>query len=97
MNHQPVSRRTYLLVYLSLLVLLAATVGAAFFDAGWLNPVIALTIAATKAVLVILFFMHVRASSAIVRIFALLGFFWLGILIFLTMGDYLTRIWLPPV
>jgi cytochrome c oxidase subunit 4 len=80
-----------LLVYLALLLLLAATIGVAFVDLGFLNPLIAVTIAIIKAVLVILFFMHVRGSSQLTRVFVLAGFFWLLILVGLTFTDYLTR------
>jgi cytochrome c oxidase subunit 4 len=84
-------RRTYFFVYVALMLLLAATIGAAFVDLGPLNWLIAVSIAMVKAVLVILFFMHVRASSQIVRIFVIAGFFWLAILVGLTLTDYLTR------
>ena len=84
--------RAYVFVYLGLLVLLAATIGAARIDLGVFNTVIAIIIAATKAVLVILFFMHVRGSDPLTRVFVVLGFFWLSILIGLTLTDYLTRI-----
>ena len=84
-------RRTYFLVYLALMLLLAATIGVAMIDLGPLNWLIAVSIAVVKAVLVILFFMHVRASRQAVRIFVIAGFFWLAILIGLTLTDYLTR------
>jgi cytochrome c oxidase subunit 4 len=84
-------RRTYFFVYLALMLLLAVTIGAALIDLGPLNWFIAVSIAILKAVLVILFFMHVRAGSQLVRIFAIAGFFWLAILIGLTLTDYLTR------
>jgi cytochrome c oxidase subunit 4 len=54
--------------------------------------VVALVIAAVKALLVILFFMHVRyESQKMAWVFVIAGFFWLGILLALTMTDYLTR------
>jgi cytochrome c oxidase subunit 4 len=84
-------RRTYLFVYIALMVLLGATIGAAFIDLGPVNWLIAMSIAIVKAVLVILFFMHVRASSQLVRVFVIAGFFWLAILIGLSLTDYLTR------
>jgi cytochrome c oxidase subunit 4 len=84
-------RRNYFFVYLALMLLLAATIGAAMIDLGPLNWLIAISIAIVKAVLVILFFMHVRASSQVVRVFAIAGFFWLAILIGLSLTDYLTR------
>jgi cytochrome c oxidase subunit 4 len=92
MNREITPRKTYLFVYLGLLALLAATIGASNLDLGILNTVIALVIAGVKAVLVILFFMHVRGSSQVTRVFVVLGYFWLAILIGLTLTDYLTRI-----
>ncbi len=87
--------RTYLLVGAALLVLLALTVLAASVDLGPFNTVIAVTIAVIKALLVILFFMNVRRSSRITWIYVLIGFFWLVLLFGLTLGDYITRPWLP--
>ncbi len=87
--------RTYLLVGAALLILLALTVLAATLDLGPFNTVIAITIAACKALLVILFFMNVRRSSRITWIYVIIGFFWLVLLFGLTLGDYITRPWLP--
>lgn len=89
----PDSRRVYFLVYLALLMLLGATVAIAYIELGSLNTLLALAIAITKAVLVILYFMHVRESDVLTRIFVAAGFVWLLILIGLTLSDYLTRGW----
>ncbi len=83
--------RTYLLIFASLMVLTAITVGVAFLDLGVLNDVVALAIAMLKATLVILFFMHVRHSRTMTKLTLVAAFFWLAILIGLTMADYLTR------
>lgn len=92
MEHPVLPARTYLLVFMALLVLAGATVGIAFVDLGDLvNSLLALAIAAIKALLVILFFMHVRYSSQLTKLFVLAGFFWLFILVGLTLTDYLTR------
>jgi cytochrome c oxidase subunit 4 len=48
-----------------------------------------------KAVIIILFFMHVRYSSRVIWIFVCAGFFWLVIMFVLTMGDYMTRAYMP--
>ena len=61
--------------------------------AGSLNVIAALTIATCKAVLVVLFFMHVKYSTRLTWAVVLGSIFWLGILLTLTMGDYLTRSW----
>src|SRR5215208_3934020 len=85
------SPKMYFLVFGALLVLTFATWLVAQVDLGWANDVVALAIAVTKALLVILFFMHVRHSTRMTVLTALAGFFWLGILIFLTLNDYKTR------
>src|SRR5258708_34087122 len=69
------------------------TVAVAFVGLGALNHVLMLGIAMTKALLVILFFMHVRWSSRLTWVVAASGFFWLLILFGITMSDYLTRGW----
>jgi cytochrome c oxidase subunit 4 len=56
---------------------------------------VAITIAITKALLVMLYFMHVRYSGRLIWIFAGAGVFWFLILIVLTLADYLSRGWLP--
>jgi cytochrome c oxidase subunit 4 len=95
MPHRISSSSTYILVWAALMALLIATVVAATFDFGWLSTAIAIGIAICKALLIILFFMHVRLSSRITWLFAGAGFLWLGILIALAMSDYLSRGWLP--
>ena len=88
---------TYLLVFVALLILLAATVAVAYVDLGFLNPILTITIAVIKALLILLFFMHLRYSSALTWIVAMAGFFWLGILLVLSMSDFLTRFWVPSL
>jgi len=85
----------YYLVFLALLVGTAVTVAVAFFDLGAMNNVVMLTIACVKALLVILFFMHVRWSSRLTWLVVASGFFWLLILFSVTMTDFLTRGWVP--
>ena len=81
----------YVLIVLTLMVLTCATWAIAFINLGIFNPVVALTIAVIKAVLVILFFMHVRYSSQLTKVTVAAGFFWLMILITLSLSDYLSR------
>jgi cytochrome c oxidase subunit 4 len=83
----------YYLVFLALLVGTGLTVAVAFVDLGAMNNVLMLGIAMTKALLVVLFFMHVRWSTRLTWVVAASGFFWLLILFGLTMQDYLTRGW----
>jgi len=94
MSGHLVPLKGYLGIFLALMALTAVTVYVAFLDLGPMNTVAAMTIAAVKAVLVVLYFMHVRWSSRLVWIFAAAGVFWLMIMIGLTMADYGTRDWL---
>src|SRR4051794_19409877 len=80
-------------VFLALLVGTGLTVAAAFVNMGAMNNVVMLTIACIKALLVILFFMHVRWSTRLTWVVVAAGFFWLLILFGLTMTDYLSRGW----
>jgi len=83
--------RVYYTIFAILLVCTYLTVQIAFLDLGRLNAVAALTIAAFKAVLVVLFFMHVRYSTRLTWVVVIAAVFWLMILLALTAGDYLTR------
>ncbi|MGI8785695.1 MAG: cytochrome C oxidase subunit IV family protein [Acidobacteriota bacterium] len=93
MSEHIVARKTYLSIFGALMVLTALTVCIAFINLGRLNTFVALTIAACKALLVILYFMHVRYSSKLTRVIALSGFFWLAIMITFVLSDYFTRNW----
>jgi cytochrome c oxidase subunit 4 len=86
--------RTYLAVFLALMVLTTITVGAAFVDLGPLNLPIALAIACSKATLVILYFMHVRYGTRLVPVIVGGSILWLLILFAFLLGDYFTRGWL---
>lgn len=77
--------------WLALMILLAATTASAFVPLGSLNLPISLAIAVAKALIVLLFFMELRASRPLVRSFAAAGFFWLLIMIVLTGADYWHR------
>jgi len=93
MTETHVPLRIYYTVYGALLVLTVVTVGVSLVDLGPLSTVVALAIAAAKASLVILFFMHVRYGPRLIWIFASGGFFWLALLILLTMSDIVSRGW----
>jgi cytochrome c oxidase subunit 4 len=93
MSHDVQPIRVYLLVYVALLVLLVATVAVAYVDLGPWSVVVALTIAMIKALLVLLYFMHVRTSNRLVWVFAVAGFVWLSILLVGVLQDYLSRPW----
>jgi cytochrome c oxidase subunit IV len=87
-------RRSYYRVYGALLALTLLTVGIAYLDLGPMNIVAALGIAVCKALLVMLFFMHLRSSSHLTWIVAGAGVVWLAHLLLFTLADYLTRSWL---
>lgn len=105
MNHQQIegsgapekitSTLTYFGVYIALLALTLATTLIAFLDLGVWSMVIAVTIAGMKALLVILFFMEALHNHRLNPAFFFFGFVWLLILIALTLGDYVTRGWIP--
>jgi cytochrome c oxidase subunit 4 len=85
--------RIYYTIFGILMLCTYLTVQIAFFDLGALNIVAALTIAVFKATLVVLFFMHVKYGTRLTWVVVAGSIFWLGILLALTMGDYLTRAW----
>jgi len=93
MSSHVVPVKTYVGVFLALLVFTALTTAVAFVDLGRWNTVVALAIAVTKMLLVVLFFMHVKYSTGLTRVVILAGFFWLAILVALTLADELTRRW----
>jgi cytochrome c oxidase subunit IV len=92
-DHHIVTPITYSIVFVTLLVGTAITVGAAYVDLKILNPVVALAIACTKAVIVILFFMHVKYQSKLVKLTVAAGFFTFLVLITMTLSDYVSRAW----
>lgn len=83
--------RTYVGVYIALLVLLGLTVAASFMPLGSFKPVTNLGIAALKAGLILYFFMQLRHASHLTRIFAFGAFLWLAALLGFTLSDFLTR------
>ena len=91
MSHTIVSLKTYIATFVSLMVLLIITVLVAYVDLGELNLAAAMAIAVLKAVLIILFFMHIRYGQKLTWVFAGAGFFWLAIMLIFAMCDYATR------
>ena len=81
----------YLMVFGALMVLTAITVAVAFVNLGPLNNVVAITIAFTKTILVVLFFMHVRYSKPLIGLVVFGAVLWLAILIGLTLADFMSR------
>jgi cytochrome c oxidase subunit 4 len=87
------SKRSYFAIFAILMVCTYLTWQVAFFDLGPLNTVVALAIAVFKAVLVVLFFMHVRHGTRLTWVVVLAAVFWLALMLTITMSDYLTRGW----
>jgi len=92
-GHVVVPVSVYVGVFLALMVLTALTTGVAYIDLGRWNTVVALAIAVVKMSLVVLFFMHVKYAHGLTKVVILAGFFWLGIMIALSLSDELTRVW----
>ena len=95
-EHAP-STKAYFAVFAALLVLTAATVLVARVDLGPANNLVAMGIAVTKAVLVMLIFMHLRFGTRMTALTALAGFVWLGLMILMLMGDYVGRYAIFPI
>jgi cytochrome c oxidase subunit 4 len=93
-EHHIVPKRVYFLVFFALIVLTWVTTLVARIDLGRWNIFVALAIAIVKASLVILFFMHVKYSTKLTKFIVMCGFFWLSLLLFITMADLWTRSWM---
>ena len=91
MSEHIVPPKVYIGIFLSLMVLTAATVAAAYVNLGPFNIVIALAIASLKATLVVLYFMHARYSPKRTHMVIIAAVFWLAIMLALTLSDYVTR------
>jgi len=91
MSEHIVSMKTYAIIFATLVVLTIVTYRVSLIDLGVFNFVVAMTIAATKATLVALFFMHVRWSPKLTHLVIAGALFWLFILLALTLSDYIAR------
>jgi cytochrome c oxidase subunit IV len=89
-----VPKRVYFLIFAALIVLTWVTALVSRIDLGRWNIFVALAIAILKASLVILFFMHVKYSTRLTKFIVVCGFFWLSLLLFITMADLWTRSWM---
>ena len=88
------SVKLYVSIWVALMVATILTVVAARIDLGIFNPIVALAIASTKAVLVVLFFMHVKyAHEKLTKLVIVTAIFFFLILLALSMADYGTRLW----
>ncbi|HEY1902222.1 MAG TPA: cytochrome C oxidase subunit IV family protein [Terracidiphilus sp.] len=92
-QHHVVSPKIYLGVFLLLLVFTTLTVVASYIEMGVFNAVAALGIAVIKAMLVVLFFMHIKYSTKLTKLTVVAGLFTFLTLISMTMADYISRAW----
>jgi cytochrome c oxidase subunit 4 len=92
-EHHIVGPKTYIIIFGTLLTFTLITVVAAFINLGILNPIVALAIASIKAVIVILFFMHVKYQSNLIKMTVGAGFFTFLALVTMTLSDYMSRAW----
>lgn len=90
-GHVVGNRFTYFLVFLALMVGTVITVLASYVHMGWLNTPVAMLIASTKAMLVILFFMHLKDHPKLIKVTFAAAFFFFAILVAHTLSDYLSR------
>ena len=95
MQGHVVDKKVYFLIFGSLLAMTALTTGVAYVDMGKWNTIVALIIACCKATLVVLFFMHLRWSTRLMRAVLVSALLWLAILIGLTTTDFFSRNWIP--
>jgi len=92
MSDHVLSSKMYYGIWIALMVLTVVTASVAFIDLGPLNTVVALLIATCKALLVVLFFMHVKyTSEKLTKLVIVSSLFWLLLLLFLSLADYSTR------
>jgi cytochrome c oxidase subunit 4 len=96
MSGHVTSQGTYYTIFGILIALTCLTMGVSFLPlAGGWHIIVGLVIAVCKALLVVLFFMHVLHSPRLTWVIALAGVFWLAIMLFYTLNDYASRGWLP--
>ncbi|CAN5320812.1 hypothetical protein BH18ACI2_BH18ACI2_07060 [soil metagenome] len=88
--------KVYIGIFLTLMVMTAITVAVAYVNLGQFNKVVALGIASFNATLVVLYFMHVKYQSRLTKLVVVTGFFFLAILLGMTMIDYSSREWVNP-
>jgi cytochrome c oxidase subunit 4 len=92
MSEHIIPTKIYVIIWIALMALTVVTASVAFIDLGPLNTVVALLIATFKALLVVLFFMHVKyASEKLTKMVIISSIFWLMLLLFLSLADYGTR------
>lgn len=93
MSEPLTSVRTFVAIWITLLIFTGITVGVAYLNLGDWSVAVALIIAVIKASLVALFFMEIRFSAKMTQIVLVGGLAWLLILLLLSMTDYASRPW----
>ena len=89
-----ISAKVYFTVWAVLMCLTATTAAVSYLDLGQFSIAVALIIATVKGSLVVLFFMHAKYIDVKTTLLVIVaGFFWLAILLLMTMTDYITRAW----
>lgn len=88
--------KTFFTVWLALMLLLILTVASTYLPIGHFHVVANIGIAAVKMLLVILFFMHIWYRRSLIRFVSFTAFFWIILLLGLTLVDYLTRPIITP-
>lgn len=88
--------KVYYLVFVTLIMLTLVTVEVAFYDLGILSFYVAFLIATTKATLVVMYFMHLKFSTPVVRVFGITALVGMALMLLFTFSDILTRNWLAP-
>jgi cytochrome c oxidase subunit IV len=93
MSEHIMSSKLYYTIWITLLCLTVITAAVSFVDLGPFNTIVALVIATFKALLVVLFFMHVKyTSEKLTKTVIVAAIFWLLLLLALSMADYTTRL-----
>ena len=90
-KHEPVPYRTFILIYIALLILTVVTVAVSRVQLGALNIWVALAVASVKSSLVVFIFMHLRQESKLFKIGILTLLVVVAIFIGLTFTDVLYR------
>ena len=89
MSEHIIPSKIYYLIWIGLMSLTVITAAVAFVDLGQFNTIVALSIATLKAVLVVLFFMHLKYNSDRMTVVAVVSaIFWLMLLLGLSLMDY---------
>ena len=82
---------SYILTWVGLMVFLALTLASSYIPMGPWNTAINMGISCAKALLIALFFMHLRGAGVLLRVAAVVGLLWLALLFGLGWSDFATR------